>query len=155
MAPRWHRVYLYVAVWWLRIEARAAGRSRHWFQKAMRALHCTAQKGHSIVMQLDIFSHSAASSMPLPAYRRMDPPTSRLAAQQAVELQKEHHSVILGVLGRSGALGKDGIAARCGLSGHQTGKRMAELERMGLVRLTGETVASTSGRQEREWMVAR
>jgi len=29
---------------------------------------------------------------------------------------------------------------------------MAELERMGLVKLTGETVASTSGRQEREWM---
>ena len=106
------------------------------------------------MMQLDIFAPSARLSVPMPAYRLVDPATSRQAAQQAVELQREHHSVILGVLRRSGPLGKDGIAARCGLSGHQTGKRMAELERMGLVRLTGETVASTSGRQEREWRVA-
>jgi hypothetical protein len=48
-------------------------------------------------------------------------------------------------------LGKDGIGARTQLDGHAVGKRLPELQRMGLIGLTGRTVKSDSGRAEREW----
>lgn len=106
---------------------------------------------------LEVFS--APPSVPtslqcLPLARRSDPATSHAAAASARELQLHHHDLIVGVLKRSGALGKDGVAARCGLTGHACGKRLSELERMGLVKLTGKTVPSTSGRAEREWIAA-
>lgn len=99
-------------------------------------------------MQPDLFQSSARASMPLA--RHSDPATSHQAAAQAVQLAADQHIVILAALGR-GPAGADGIAARCRLSGHQVLKRMSELERMGLARLTGKVVLSTSGRQQREW----
>ena len=53
-----------------------------------------------------------------------------------------------------GALGKDGIAARTGLTGVAVARRTAELQRAGLIQPTGKTVLSTAGRPEREWKVA-
>jgi predicted Rossmann fold nucleotide-binding protein DprA/Smf involved in DNA uptake len=87
------------------------------------------------------------------AARRSDPATSHKAAQQARALAADHHGRILAALQR-GPAGKSAIAARIGLDGHQVGKRMAEMQRAGLVKLTGATVTSESGRAEREWVAA-
>lgn len=89
-----------------------------------------------------------------PRARRTDPATSHAAAKSAKSLQHNHHGNILLVLYGCGPLGVDGIAVRCGLTGHQVGKRMIELERLGLVAQTGKTVPSTSGRSQREWRIA-
>ena len=86
-----------------------------------------------------------------PMARRSDPVTSHLAAASAKELAAAHQRIILACLEAHGALGKDGIASRTQLTGHAVGKRLCELERMGLIRTTGKTVISTAGRQEREW----
>jgi hypothetical protein len=105
-------------------------------------------------VQMDIFTGGPAPlavRMTPPLARRTDPETSHAAAAEAKELQADHHALIVAVLKRSGPLGVDGIAARCGLTGHAAGKRMKELERQGLIELTGRKVASTSGRMEREW----
>ena len=108
--------------------------------------------------QLDLLElFSAPPSVPtslqcLPLARRSDPATSHAAAASARELQLHHHDLIVGVLKRSGSLGKDGVSARCDLTGHACGKRLSELERMGLIALTGRQVFSTAGRLEREWV---
>lgn len=90
----------------------------------------------------------------LPLARRTDPVTSHQAAAKAQELQAQHHQVIVACLTRHGALGKDGIAARTGLTGVAVARRTAELERAGLIQPTGKTVLSTAGRHEREWRAA-
>jgi hypothetical protein len=90
----------------------------------------------------------------LPQARRSDPPTSHQAAASARELQAQHHRVIVACLKRHGPLGKDGIAARTGLTGVAVARRTAELERAGFIQPTGKTVLSTAGRHEREWRAA-
>jgi predicted ArsR family transcriptional regulator len=89
-----------------------------------------------------------------PLARNSDPATSHQAASQARELQADHYRLILATLRRHGALGKDGIASRCGLTAYQVSKRLTELDRLGAIRATGETVRSTAGRSEREWIAA-
>lgn len=85
-----------------------------------------------------------------PAARVVDPATSHAAAAAAKELQREHHEIILEALKRRPA-GKDGIAARTGLTGVQICRRLVELQRTGRARPTGRNVQSTAGRAEREW----
>ena len=85
--------------------------------------------------------------------RATDPPTSHAAALQARELAAQHHRTILAALEAYGPLGKDGIAARTSLTGVAVCRRLTELQRMGRIRPTGETVLSTAGRAEREWAV--
>ena len=90
-------------------------------------------------------------SMPLfAAARRSDPATSHAAAARVTEFAGEHHAAILTALA-VGPAGASGIAARCGLSGHQVNKRLTELARTGRIVETGRTVRSSSGRGEREW----
>jgi hypothetical protein len=48
-------------------------------------------------------------------------------------------------------MGKDGIAARTGLTGVAVCRRLTELQRMGRAVPTGRVVASAAGRSEREW----
>lgn len=86
-----------------------------------------------------------------PMARRSDPETSHMAATSAKQLQAQHHGLIVKCLKRHGALGKDGIAARTGLTGVAVARRTAELLRAGLIRPTGKNVLSTAGRPEREW----
>ena len=86
-----------------------------------------------------------------PQARHSDPVTSHLAAASAKEMAARHHRTILACLEAHGALGKDGIAARTQLTGVAVARRTTELHRAGLIQPTGKTVASTSGRQEREW----
>lgn len=88
-----------------------------------------------------------------PLARRTDPATSHRAAASARDLQRQHQRLIVAAL-QAGPLGKDGIAARTGLSGVAVARRTVELQRAGLIKPTGKTVASAAGRPEREWEAA-
>jgi len=83
--------------------------------------------------------------------RNTDPITSWQAADEAKDLAKAHAALILKTLQEQGPLGKDGIAFFAVMDGHQVARRLPEMERNGLVGLTGKTVKSYAKRQEREW----
>ena len=83
--------------------------------------------------------------------RATDAITSFQAADSIKDVAKMHQEVIVACLQRFGALGKDGIAKQTGLQANQVSRRLSELEKMGLIELTGQTVKSASGRAEREW----
>lgn len=92
----------------------------------------------------------------LPIFNRVrtsDPITSYEAADSAKELASKHFSMIVDTLKAHGALGKDGIAQHSGLEPNQVARRLNELSNMDLIELTGRTVKSKSGRNEREWKV--
>jgi predicted transcriptional regulator len=88
-----------------------------------------------------------------PRVRKDDPITSYEAADSIKEVATKHHKIIHDCLAKHGPLGKDGIAKLTGLDGHQIGRRMNEMKVMGMVFLTGKTVKSNSGRNEREWTI--
>jgi len=97
-------------------------------------------------------TQDAMESLPLfAAARRTDPGTSHAAAKTAPVA--EHQRLILDALAQ-GPAGASGIAARCGLSGHQVNKRLTELARTGRIFETGRVVTRASGRGEREWRYA-
>jgi hypothetical protein len=80
--------------------------------------------------------------------RKSDPYTSHLAANSINP--SAHYALIIEALKVSPA-GKTLIAKRSGLHHGQVARRLTELERNGLIGLTGKTVKSDSNRQEREW----
>ena len=80
--------------------------------------------------------------------RNTDPHTSHLAAEQMD--RSVHYPLILEALKPSPA-GKTLIAFRSGLDEAQVSRRMNELEKAGLIELTGKTVINRTKRQEREW----
>jgi len=86
-----------------------------------------------------------------PRVRSTDPVTSFEAADSIKDIAPKHYDVILDCLKTHGALGKDGIAALTNLENMQVARRLHELQRMNLIELTGKTVKSNSGRNEREW----
>jgi predicted transcriptional regulator len=96
------------------------------------------------------------SSNPLdlfPRVRKDDPITSFEAADSIKEVSAKHYKVIVECLQSNGPLGKDGIAKLTGLDGSQVSRRLNEMKVLGLITLTGKTVKSSSGRNEREWTV--
>ena len=106
-----------------------------------------------MLSQIDLFESMNLPGAPMPSAmaRRSDPETSKAAARAAVDLATQHQAAIVRCLKQFGALGKDGIASRTRITGVQVARRLPELERIGLVKLTGKRVPSTSGRSEREW----
>jgi len=90
-----------------------------------------------------------------PRVRTTDPLTSFEAAEAIKPVASQHHQIILECLQKHGALGKDGIAALTNLDGNQVARRLNEMKIIGLIELTGNTVKSNSGRNEREWNVIR
>jgi predicted transcriptional regulator len=88
-----------------------------------------------------------------PRVRASDPVESFEAADSIKEVASKHHKIIYDCLQTHGPLGKDGIAKMTGLDGHQIGRRLNEMKVMGIILLTGKTVKSNSGRNEREWTV--
>jgi predicted ArsR family transcriptional regulator len=86
--------------------------------------------------------------------RSSDPITSFMAADAAPKFANKHVNTILECLAKHGPLGKDGIAQHTGLDGVQISRRLPELQKDGLVMLTGKTVKSSTGNQEREWRLA-
>ena len=100
------------------------------------------------------FGGSVKNFFGLPIFNRVrcsDPVTSYEAADSAKDLASKHFSIIVDTLKAYGALGKDGIAQHSGLDSNQVARRLNELHNMGLICLTGRTVKSKSGRNEREW----
>ena len=90
----------------------------------------------------------------LPIFNRVrcsDPVTSYEAADSAKDLASKHFIIIVDCLKAHGALGKDGIAQHTNLDRNQVSRRLNELEKMNLIQLTGRTVKSSAGRNEREW----
>ena len=77
-----------------------------------------------------------------------------MAADAAPVFAKKHVISILECLAKHGPLGKDGIAKLTGLDGVQISRRLPELQKDGLILLTGKTVKSSTGNQEREWRFA-
>jgi len=88
-----------------------------------------------------------------PRVRATDPIESFEAANSIKEVSAKHHKIILDCLEQHGPLGKDGIARLTGLESNQVARRMNEMKVMNMVSLTGNTVKSNSGRNEREWTV--
>jgi len=88
-----------------------------------------------------------------PRVRTTDPVTSFEAAESIKPVAGQHFQVILECLQTYGALGKDGIASLTSLDGNQVARRLNEMQKIGLIQLTGKTVKSDSGRNEREWSV--
>lgn len=86
-----------------------------------------------------------------PRARATDPQTSHDAAEQAKDMPKKHHDLIVDALRCKGPMGKDGIAAHTWIDGVAVCRRLKELQRLGRIKPTGKTVSSMSGRQEREW----
>lgn len=82
--------------------------------------------------------------------RRYDPATSRAAAEDAKSLRARHHAEILCAIA-DGPGNAWEIAERIGrgISGVQVCRRLAELERKGLVHDTGRTSPTPSGRAAR------
>jgi predicted transcriptional regulator len=88
-----------------------------------------------------------------PRVRKTDPETSFQAAESIKPVVNQHYQVILECLKAHGALGKDGISAHTNLDGNQVARRLNEMQKIGLIQLTGKTVKSNSGRSEREWTI--
>lgn len=87
--------------------------------------------------------------------RRTDPVTSHAAAGEAESFISGHHERILKCLRDAGPLGKDGIASRTDITGVAVARRLPEMERLGMVYLTGNKRASNTGRLEREWAAVK
>ena len=85
--------------------------------------------------------------------RATDAITSFQAADSIKDVAKMHNEVIVAALKRFGPMGKDNIATKTGLQSNQVARRLSELEKIGLIELTGNKVQSLSGRQEREWII--
>ena len=83
---------------------------------------------------------------------RSDDPITSFEAADQVKPEK-HFRMIVDCLKTHGPLGKDGIANLTGLESVAISRRLPELQTMGLVKLTGKTIKSSKGRNEREWTV--
>jgi len=83
--------------------------------------------------------------------RVIDTITSHMAAESIADVEQPHTEVNNASLKRYGPLGKDGIAKYSGLRNDQVWRRLPEMQKMGMVELTGKTARSNSGRSEREW----
>ena len=84
--------------------------------------------------------------------RNTDPHTSHIAARMMNP--SAHYALIVKALESSPA-GKTLIGKRCGLHHNQVARRLTELEKNGIIGLTGKTVKSDTNRQEREWFLIR
>ena len=88
----------------------------------------------------------------LPLARGSDPLTSFQAADSIKLFKRSHEQRIVRILKLCGPMGVDSIASSVLLEPHAVGKRMKALHERGEVALTGRTVKSDSGRNQREWM---
>ena len=88
-----------------------------------------------------------------PRVRNEDPITSYEAADSIKDVATRQYQIILDCLSEHGPLGKDGIANHSKLDGAQISRRLGEMQKLGFIKLTGNTVKSNSGRNEREWTI--
>ena len=85
--------------------------------------------------------------------RKTDPQTSHDAAEQAQQMADKHFAKIHYALAKYGPMGKDGISSKTGLDSAQVSRRLPEMQKLGLVMLTGGFARSYANRKEREWSI--
>jgi len=85
--------------------------------------------------------------------RRRDPETSKTAAAHSHGLAAEHRLLILAAMRDGGAGTAHQIATRCDLQAVQVSRRLREFVDDGLIRATGETRPTPSGRPSQCWEV--
>ena len=83
--------------------------------------------------------------LPLPVARRSDPATSHAAAAKAASIAPSHRNIIMDAL-RVYPGTVYSLEAVTGLDAHRIGKRLIELQRLGLAEPTGEVIDGC-----REW----
>ena len=88
-----------------------------------------------------------------PRVRASDPITSFEAADSIKEIASKQFVIIMDCLIKHGPMGKDSIANHTNLDSAQISRRLGEMQKLGAIKLTGKTVKSNSGRNEREWTV--
>ena len=81
----------------------------------------------------------------VPLARRTDPATSHAAANKAASIAPSQRNIIAAALACEPGTVK-AISDRCGLSQYAVSKRLPELQRMGLIELTGREIDGC-----REW----
>jgi len=86
--------------------------------------------------------------------RASDPPTSKAAAATGAALAAEHEPRILEAL-RQGPAHRDEIARRAGLEHAAVWRRLAAMERRGLIQRTGEVRRGESGCRQAVWRVTK
>ena len=90
-----------------------------------------------------------------PRARNDDPQTSKDAGRSSFNFSSRHIDQIIETLLQYGPMGKDNIAAITGLEKSSVARRMKEIQKTGIISLTGRTVNSSSGRKEREWSITK
>ena len=84
--------------------------------------------------------------------RSTDPDTSHEAAARAASLVRDQQARVFGALPAGLELGAEQIGTEVNLQAYQVRKRLPELQSLGLVRTTGATRTTRSGRAERIWV---
>jgi predicted Rossmann fold nucleotide-binding protein DprA/Smf involved in DNA uptake len=87
-----------------------------------------------------------------PLFRAKDPPTSKAAGVAAAEFAGGHERLILEAL-RLGPAHRDLIAARAGMERSEVWRRLAAMERRGLIEKTGRQCRGDSGLRQAEWQI--
>lgn len=87
--------------------------------------------------------------LPVPRARKRDPATSHKAAKSAASTAPSQRNMIAAAL-RSGPATVRELEPRTGLQAHAIGKRMIELQRLGIAKPTG-----TERDGMREWQLER
>jgi predicted Rossmann fold nucleotide-binding protein DprA/Smf involved in DNA uptake len=85
-----------------------------------------------------------------PLFRAQDPPTSKAAGVAAAEFVASHEAQILEAL-QLGPAHRDLIAARAGMERSEVWRRLAAMERRGLIEKTGRQCCGDSGMRQAEW----
>jgi len=85
-----------------------------------------------------------------PLFRTADPPTSKAAAVAAADFIGTHEAQILEAL-ELGPAHRDLIASRAGMERAEVWRRLAAMERCGLIRKTGKQARGDSGMRQTVW----
>ena len=97
----------------------------------------------------DYYADTAARIAELPLFRRTDPVTSKIAGVAAREFKGDHERRILEALA-TGPGNRDEIARRSGLGQAAVWRRLAAMERRGLIAKAGEA-RGDSGLMQAVW----
>ena len=82
-----------------------------------------------------------------PLFRKADPPTSKAAAAAVADFVGTHEAQILEAL-ELGPAHRDLIASRAGMERAEVWRRLAAIERRGLIRKTGQQARGDSGMRQ-------
>lgn len=97
-------------------------------------------------MQMQLFTH-----YPAPRARRLDPQTSRDAADLAAQFKQGHYLRITRCMSRTDGKTAGEIGADCGMDNVQVSRRLPELESAGIVCRDAARVCGVKGSKMTTW----